>query len=87
LYAGVLVLASARMARRVNASIPEIHIPERIIDKLEDDPQLGIELACEEIETIKDSGAFAGVHLVPVGRFREMAKRLAEVRPAPPPQA
>lgn len=75
-YAGVLVLASARMAQRVNASIPEIRIPERIIDKLDDDPMLGIEIAWEQIQTIKQSGAFDGVHLVPVGRYPEMAKRL-----------
>jgi 5,10-methylenetetrahydrofolate reductase len=74
IYAGVLVLASSRMARRVNATIPEIRIPERIIDKLDDDPEVGI----EQIETLKASGAFDGVHLVPVGRFREVAARLAQ---------
>ncbi|MFN2593559.1 MAG: methylenetetrahydrofolate reductase [Actinomycetota bacterium] len=78
-YAGVLVLASARMARRVNASIPEIRIPERIIDKLEGDPTVGLDLACDEIETLKESGAFDGVHLVPVGRYREMAARLEPI--------
>ena len=76
-YAGVLVLASSRMARSVNATIPEIRIPERIIDKLDDDPEVGIDLACEQIETLKASGAFDGVHLVPVGRFREVARRLS----------
>lgn len=75
-YAGVLVLASSRMARRVNATIPDIRIPESIIDKLDDDPDIGIELACEQIETLRASGAIDGVHLVPVGRYREMAVRL-----------
>jgi len=75
-YAGVLVLASARMARRINATIPEIRIPERIIDKLESDPGYGIEFAIEQIETVRDSGLFDGVHLVPVTRFRQMAERL-----------
>ena len=76
-YAGVLVLASSRMARRVNATIPDIRIPESIIDKLDDDPQVGIDLACEQIETLKSSGAIDGVHLVPVGRYKQMAERLA----------
>jgi len=76
IYAGVLVLASSRMARSVNASIPEIRIPGAIIDKLDDDPQIGVEIACEQIAAIKGSGAFDGVHLVPVGRFEEMAERL-----------
>ena len=76
-YAGVLVLAGKRMAQRVNASIPDIRIPERIIDKLDDDPDAGVDLACEQIAEIKESGAFDGVHLVPVGKFRQMAERLA----------
>ena len=79
MYAAVLVLASSRMAHRINAAVPDIRIPERIIDKLDDDPRVGIDLACEQIEEIKDSGMFDGVHLVPVGRYREMAERLREL--------
>jgi methylenetetrahydrofolate reductase (NADPH) len=78
MYAGVLVLASARMARRVNASIPDIRIPARIIDKLESDPEYGLDLALEQIESLRESGLFDGVHLVPVGRYREIAARLGQ---------
>jgi methylenetetrahydrofolate reductase (NADPH) len=78
IYAAVLVLSSSRMAQRINAALPDIRIPARVIDKL-DDPSFGIDLACEQIHTIKSSGAFDGVHLVPVGRFREMAERLPEL--------
>jgi methylenetetrahydrofolate reductase (NADPH) len=81
-YAGVLVLASTRMARRVNASLPDIRIPERIIDKLDDDPSVGLDLACEQIEAIVESGMFDGIHLVPVSRFREMAERVAAMQNA-----
>jgi len=77
-YVGVLVLASARMARRINATIPEIRVPERVIDKLESDPEYGIDFAIEQIETIKESGLFDGVHLVPVTRYRQIAARLRE---------
>ncbi len=76
IYAAVLVLASSRMAQRVNASIPDIRIPQSIIDKLDDDPQFGIDLAFEQIETLRSSGAIDGVHLVPVGRYKQMAARL-----------
>jgi 5,10-methylenetetrahydrofolate reductase len=79
-YVGVLVLASARMARRINASIPDVRVPQQIIDKLEDDPTIGIEIACEQIDTIRESGAFDGVHLVPVGRYRAIAERLQALR-------
>ena len=76
-YAGVLVLASKRMAQRINASIPDIRVPERIVDKLDDDPEAGIDLACRQIEEIRESGAFDGVHLVPVGKYRQVAERLS----------
>lgn len=81
-YAGVLVLASSRMARRINATIPDIRIPTAVIDKLDDDRDVGIELACEQIETLRSSGAIDGVHLVPVGRYPEMAGRLATLKDA-----
>jgi methylenetetrahydrofolate reductase (NADPH) len=76
IYAAVLVLASSRMAQRINAAIPDIRIPASITDKL-DDPSFGVDFACEQIETIRDSEAFDGVHLVPVGRYKEMAQRLS----------
>ena len=77
MFAAVLVLASSRMAARINASIPDIRVPQAIVDKLDDDPQVGIDLACQQIDEIEASGAFDGVHLIPVGRYREMAARLA----------
>jgi methylenetetrahydrofolate reductase (NADPH) len=77
MYAAVLVLAGKRMAQRVNASIPDIRIPQQVIDKLDGDPEAGVELACEQIAEIKESGAFDGVHLIPVGKFREVARRLS----------
>lgn len=76
MFAGVLVLASASMARRVNAKLPDIRIPERVIEKLENDPRYGLQVALEQMDTIKESGLFDGVHLVPVGRYAEMAELL-----------
>ncbi len=75
-FAGVLVLASARMAQSVNAALPDIRIPERIIDKLDDSPDVGLDLACEQIDELRSSGAVDGVHLIPVARYPEMAARL-----------
>jgi len=76
MFAGVLVLASARMARRVNATIPDIRIPERVIDRLEHDPDYGLRVALEQIDAIEESGLFDGVHLVPVGRYAAVAELL-----------
>lgn len=75
-FAGVMVLASAGMAERLRASIPDIHIPPELVDRVRTDPTAGVEAACEQVLALRASGAFAGVHLVPVSRYRQVAARL-----------
>lgn len=75
-YAGVMVVASLSMARKLSASIPELAVPDRVVRLLESDHGAGVEIACDLISGIRDSGAFDGVHLIPVTRYREMATRL-----------
>jgi methylenetetrahydrofolate reductase (NADPH) len=75
-YAGVMVLPSASMARKLVADIPEITVPESWIDAIERDRSAGVGLACELAHRIRDSGAFDGVHLIPGVRYRETAARL-----------
>jgi methylenetetrahydrofolate reductase (NADPH) len=77
-YAGVMVLASPGMAMRLRASIPDIDIPEELIDRVASNSDAGVHAACEQILALRDTGAFAGVHLVPVSRFREVAARLEQ---------
>jgi methylenetetrahydrofolate reductase (NADPH) len=74
-YAGVMVLASAKMAANL-ASLPQLTIPESLIEAVEKDRDAGVEAACEQILKIRDSGAFQGVHLIPVSRYRQVAARL-----------
>jgi 5,10-methylenetetrahydrofolate reductase len=75
-YAGVMVLASPAMAAGLAASIPDIEIPASLVEQVGRDRQAGVEAACEQILRLRDSGAFDGVHLVPVARYREVALRL-----------
>jgi 5,10-methylenetetrahydrofolate reductase len=75
-YAGVMVLASAGMARNLAAAIPDIDIPAELVEAVERDRAAGVAAACEQVLAIRDSGAFDGVHLVPVSRYREVAARL-----------
>jgi methylenetetrahydrofolate reductase (NADPH) len=75
-YAGVLVLASAGMARRLAAGIPDIDIPQSLIDRVAADPRAGVEAACAQVAALRESGAFDGVHLVTVSRYREVALTL-----------
>ena len=79
-YAGVMILPSASMARKLVADIPEITIPERWIDAVETDRRAGVELACELAQSIADSGAFDGVYLIPGVRYRETAALLEKQR-------
>ncbi len=75
-YAGVMVVPSVAMARKIGADIAQLAVPERWIDAIERDQDAGVELACELVEGIRASGAFDGVHLVPVSRYRQVAARL-----------
>ena len=82
-YAGVMVLPSVSMARKLGADIPELAAPEHVIARIEQDPDAGIDLACELVEAIRASGRFSGVHLIPVARYREVAARLERMLEAP----
>lgn len=75
-YAGVMAPASATMARKLSADIPQLAVPSTLVDALEADRDAGVEFACQMVVEIEESGAFDGVHLVPVSRYREVAARL-----------
>ncbi|ADB35236.1 methylenetetrahydrofolate reductase [Kribbella flavida DSM 17836] len=74
-YAGVMVLASAKMAQNL-AGLPQLAIPDALVEAVERDRDAGVDAACEQVLRIRESGAFEGVHLVPVSRYRQVAARL-----------
>jgi 5,10-methylenetetrahydrofolate reductase len=78
-YAGVIVLPSATMARRLGHDIPDLAVPTDLIERLEQDRNAGVDAACALVEAIRDSGALDGVHLIPVVRYREVAARLERI--------
>jgi 5,10-methylenetetrahydrofolate reductase len=47
-----------------------------LADKVSRHKMAGVEAACQQIARLRDSGAFDGVHLVPVNRYREVSARL-----------
>jgi methylenetetrahydrofolate reductase (NADPH) len=75
-FVGVMVPASATMARKLSADIPELAVRETLVEALETDPDAGVEFACQMVRDIRDSRAFDGVHLIPVSRYRDIALRL-----------
>ncbi|MCC5951115.1 MAG: methylenetetrahydrofolate reductase [Acidimicrobiia bacterium] len=75
-YAGVMALPSATMARKLSTDVPQLAVPADIIDRLDADPATGVELAADLVTGVRDSSAFDGVHLIPVNRYRELAATL-----------
>jgi methylenetetrahydrofolate reductase (NADPH) len=75
-FAGVMAPASATMARKLSADIPELAVPTSLIAALDDDRDAGVDFACRMLGEVRESGAFDGVHLIPVSRYREVAARL-----------
>ena len=75
LFAGVMVMASAAMARRVSETVPQINVPADLISALESDRDAGLDRAIGLLDDIRASGAFDGVHLGQVGRYGDLAMR------------
>ncbi len=77
-FAGVMVIPGPTMARKLSADIPELAVPEAVMERLERDGKAGVDIACELIGEIRASQAFDGIHLIPVAAYREMAARLEQ---------
>jgi methylenetetrahydrofolate reductase (NADPH) len=75
-FAGVLVVASVGMAKTLTEATSQIDLPAALLHVLDNDPEAGVDAACSLMQDIRSSGAFDGVHLVPVGRYRSVAARL-----------
>ena len=72
ILAGIIVLASARMARYMNDNVPGIIVSQPVIDELASVEkgkglQKGIEIAAGLIRTIKEEKLCHGVHIMAVG--------------------
>jgi 5,10-methylenetetrahydrofolate reductase len=76
IFAGVLVVASQGMAKTLAETTSQIELPKMLIDELGEDHDAGMNRSCSLMAEIRASGAFDGVHLIPVGRYRSVAARL-----------
>jgi methylenetetrahydrofolate reductase (NADPH) len=75
-YVGVIVLASSAMARELSRTIPDIQIPDLLVERVDRDPNAGVDAACDMVMAIRETQVFQGVHLIPVSRYRPVAARL-----------
>ena len=76
-YAGVMVVPSAAMARKLSHDVPQLAVPDDVIRQIESDPSAGTKIAVDLVDALRHSRLFDGVHLIAVGRYQEMANRLA----------
>ena len=72
ILAGVTPIRSRRMAEYLHHTIPGVSLPSKILERFEearedDYEELGIEIALEIIEKIKDKQGIHGLHLMSVG--------------------
>ena len=82
ILAGVTPIRSRRMAQYLHHTIPGVTVPELILDRFEearedDFEELGVEIALEIIEKIKDKQGIHGLHLMSVG-WEAIVPRLIE---------
>ena len=75
ILAGIIVMASARMAKYMNANVPGIVVPQAIIDELATAEkgkglQKGVEIAARLVRTIREEELCHGVHIMAVGNER-----------------
>lgn len=73
ILAGIVLLASARMAKYMTENVPGIFVPQNLIDELASAPKggalnKGIEIAGRMIATLKKESLCDGVHIMAIGR-------------------
>jgi len=75
--AGVIILKSGDMARSLNLRLPGVHVPDAIIDEMddaEDKAQKGIEIAGRTIRDVRS--LCNGVHIMAIGWERRIPQVL-----------
>ena len=76
---GITPLKSAKMAHFMNAEVPGVTVPQKLIDRMEaagdGAEEEGIKIALELIEALRKKQGIHGIHLMPVN-WEEIAPRI-----------
>lgn len=81
ILAGIVLLASAGVAKWMNENIPGIFVPQNLIDEMAKMPEgeglsKGIEIAGALIKKIKDEKICDGVHIMAIGKEEKVPEIL-----------
>jgi methylenetetrahydrofolate reductase (NADPH) len=77
-FAGIIVVASAAMAKALVETTGQIDLPDGLLEDIDRNRNAGVERACALMGEIRSTGLFDGVHLIPVGRYRTVAAQLEQ---------
>jgi methylenetetrahydrofolate reductase (NADPH) len=82
ILAGVSPIRSLNMARHLNDNVPGVNIPDKIMKRIEslkacDVEEVGIQIALEIIEKLKNKKGINGLHIMSVG-WESVVPRLLE---------
>jgi 5,10-methylenetetrahydrofolate reductase len=75
-YAGVMVVPSVGMARKIGTEISQLAVPDTWVRAIDADSNAGVRLACDLVVDLRETGLFDGAHLIPVSKYRELASDL-----------
>lgn len=76
-YAGVIVLASEKMAARMADLVPGFEVPDAVRrDLARGHAGVGVDVALGQVQHLRDTGAVDGVQLIPARQFRRLADAL-----------
>jgi methylenetetrahydrofolate reductase (NADPH) len=81
ILAGVGPLASARAARWMRSNVPGIHIPDRVIERMEKAEKPGAEgkfICIELIQQIREIKGVAGIHVMAYRREHQVSEIILE---------
>jgi methylenetetrahydrofolate reductase (NADPH) len=79
---GINILKSLTMARYLDREIPGVFIPKKVMERMEEAGEgadrEGFQLALEMIEGIRKIKEVSGIHIMPVGREKDVPRLLQE---------
>jgi len=81
ILAGIIPIRSAGMARYMQTSVPGVHVPQEIVDRMKaatTAKEEGIKIALEAIEQVRQIPGVRGIHIMAVGWEEEAVPALVE---------
>ena len=83
-FAGVMVLPSVSMARKLTAEVPQLAVPESIVRRLDADRDAGVAITCDlmsSFESLRYSTASTSFRSIAIGKWQAVWSRCSSHLP------